>query len=377
MTIRAPYKIKMKWIVAFLVLSACVDKIDFIVPEPEVQTVIEGMISDGPGPYEVKITRGLDLNANESSVSPVEHARVTLYDDEDHSEDLAEITPGVYRTGGIIQGKLGHTYHIVAETQEGTIFQSEPDILNPPGEIENIQYEFEARTVVKNYGEVVADVFNIYVDSYAGTSQENFVRWRFKGTYKVTTHPELHETSVPPYTPYKDPPSCSGYIITPGPVGSGGVLEQVGECTCCTCWINEFEKVPQLSDAELVTDNKLRHIKIAEVPINNFTFHEKYMVEVEQMSLSRKAFEFFKLIRQQKEGASNIFQPPSGEIIGNITSTNSNNPAIGMFWAGAIKKKYIFIPRDAVPYIVIPIDFVTDACTLYPNSTSVKPLNWE
>jgi hypothetical protein len=366
--------LKIKWLVAFILLTACVDRINFNVPPAQFQTVVEGMISDRPGSYTVKVSKSLSLDASSSMRSPVEKAKIKLYDDEGNAEDFTETSPGEYTTGGILQGKVGHAYHIRLETPDGKIFESEPDRINRVGEVETIRYEFEARTVQKNYGEVAADVFNIFVDADAGSGDDNYVRWRFTGTYKVITHPELHAILPQGSTWLRDPPPCSGYIVAPA-LG-GGKLEKVADCTCCTCWINQFESVPQVSDGQFIQGNQFRNVKVAEVPINSATFSDKYMVEVEQMSLSRKSFEFFRLIRAQKEGASSLFQPPYGEIKGNVSPVNSAEPVIGLFWATSVKAKYLFIPRSEVPYLLTPMDLVTDACTNFSNSSANQPAFW-
>lgn len=371
-------RLKIKWLMAFMVLSACVERIDFDVPPAEFQTVVEGVITDSPGPYTVNLSQALKINADSSYRTPIQNAKIKLYDDEGNTEDFTEASPGVYITGGLMQGAVGHAYHIRIETVDGKIFESEPDKINPVGNVEDIRYEFEARTRQEPFGEVRADVFNIYVDANAGTEEENYIRWRMTGTYQVITHPELHYTDTPPYTPYKNPFPCSGYVLLSGPAGSGGTLERREDCTCCTCWVKQYESVPQLSDMQLVSGSEFKNVKVGEVPITNATFYEKYMVEVEQMSLSRNAFEFFKLIRQQKERASSLFQPPSGEIKGNIKAANSNDAVIGLFYATTIRKRTEFISAGNIPYPVTPIDYITLPCyDFYPNASATKPTNWE
>jgi len=366
--------LKFKWLVAFILLTACVDRINFNVPPAKFQTVVEGMISDSPGPYTVNVSKSLSLDASSPIPSPVENAKIKLYDDEGNSEDLAETTPGVYMTGGIIQGKVGHAYYIRVETADGTVFESEPDRINPVGEVDTIRYEFEARTVQKSYGEIEADVFNIFVDADAGAGNANFVRWRFTGTYKVLTHPEFHSIFLQ-VSSYIDPLPCSGYVVEPA-LG-GGKLLKVAECTCCTCWVNQFESAPQVSDGQFVSGNQYRNVKVGEVPINSATFSDKYRVEVEQMSLSKNSFEFFRLIRAQKEGASSLFQPPFGEIKGNVSAVNSTAPVVGLFWATSVKTKYLFITPGEVPYLLTPMDIITDACTVFSNSSTTQPAFWQ
>jgi hypothetical protein len=369
-----PTRIKIKWSIVFILLSACVDKIDFNVPSAQSLLVVEGMISDSPGPYTVYVSKSISLNADSSFHDPVQHAIVKLFDDGGNSEDFTETSPGEYSTAGVIQGQQGHSYFITLETEDGKTFKSAPDLLSPVGEIEEIRFEFEARTIQQPYGEEDANVFQVYVDAHAGAGDENYTRWRYTGTYKVVTNPEQHMIQADG-PPYRDPLPCSGYILEPA-LG-GGKLVQVGPCTCCTCWVNEYESEPHLSDNQLVSNNEFRNVKVAEVSINSTSFSDKYMVTVDQMSLSRTAFDFFKLIRIQKDGASSLFQPPSGQLRGNITAVNTDESVVGLFWATAIQSKYIFIQRSDVPYQVTRPDPNIGACTGYKNSTTKQPKFWE
>ncbi len=366
------------WLLA--VLIGCVEPIEFDVPPAAAQIVVEGMISDNPGPYTVRVSQAMDLGADSLNPMPVLNAEIRLYDDAGNVEDFTETSPGVYTSGGAIRGEVGRSYHITLKTDDGRIFESEPDVLNPGGEIGDIKFEYESRKVQVGDYELPDDVFNVYVDSRAAGGEENYVRWRFTGTYKVLTYPELNMTLVSgyPYLPYKDPWPCSGYIVTESGFGGGGTLEKVDDCTCCTCWARHYESKPQLSDNQLVSDNQFNNIKVGEVPISNVTFYDKYMVEVEQMSISRKAFEYFKLIRTQKDGASSLFQPPSGEIRGNVKAVNSDTKVVGLFWAASLKKKTAFIQKSDIPYLVTPITYVTEPCyDYYPNSSNEKPQQWE
>src|SRR5258705_12826159 len=134
--------LKTRWVIAFVTLSACVDKISFSVPPAQSLTIVEGMISDSPGPYTVKVSKSLSLTADSSFRDPIEKAKIKLYDDEGNTEDLNEASPGVYVTGGFIQGKVGHAYSIMIETADGKIFRSEQDRINPVGEVDQIRYEY-------------------------------------------------------------------------------------------------------------------------------------------------------------------------------------------------------------------------------------------
>ncbi len=367
---------KTRWGIIFLLLMSCVERIEFDAPSASLLTIVEGIISDSPGPYTVKVSRGLTLDENSTSTIALKNAKIKLYDDKGTTEDFKEISPGVYQTSGKIKGELNHSYYISVETPEGKTFESEPEKIDPAGDIENIKFEYEAKTVVKKFGETNSDVFNLFVDGKAADINESYLRWRFTGTYKIVNNPELHFTYTPPYTPYKNPWPCSGYILLPE-TGTGGKLEKIADCTCCVCWAEQYEALPQISDVGLVKNGEFKNVKVGEVAINSIVFDDKYLVLVEQMSLSKKAFDFFKLVRSQKEGASNLFQPPSGEIRGNMKSIVGNDLVVGLFWATSIKKKTIFIYPSDIPYPLPPKDIDTLPCTDYENSSTTKPAFWE
>ena len=250
--------ISIKWIFVFSAFIACVDKIEFDVPPAQSLLVVEGMISDLPGPYIIKISRAISINSDSLVGLPVSGVQITLFDDEGNEETLVESKAGEYATTGAIQGKIGHQYYVRLELKDGNVFQSIPEIMKPTGSLTAINFEYEARTRTTSFGEVDDNVFNIYVDGHASDIEENYTRWKFTGTYRVFTYPEKHMTEFPPYTAYKDPLPCSGYIIVPGPIGSGGLLERVGDCSCCECWARHFEVLPQLSDTQLVTGNEFK-----------------------------------------------------------------------------------------------------------------------
>lgn len=369
-------KILQAWLILFVMLFSCVEPIDFDVPPAQLLTVVEGRISDDPGPYTVTVSKGFSLDAQSNESTPVENATIQLYDDQGNIEYFTESEPGTYITGGLIQGEVGHTYYIRIETSNGQIYESEPEMLNPTGDLEAISFEYEERTREEIFGNVRADIFNIYIDGNSGPQEENFTRWKFTGTYKVLTYPELFERRISVYIPYKDPWPCSGYIVV-GAFG-GGRLEKRDECECCECWVNDFEPFPQLSDNQLVINGNFRNIKVGEVAVNSSTFYDKYLLEVEQMSMTRTSFEFFRLARAQKENASNIFQSTFGEIPGNIKGINTNDPIAGTFWATSIKKKSRFIEKSDLPIPVAPIEISTQPCYVrYQNASNIKPDGWD
>lgn len=365
------------WIAGLVMVDACVDPIAFDAQAPASVIILDGSITTDPGPYTITMTSGLSLDQDSTASGPVTGASIVLHSDKGEDEPFIEIKPGVYQTGGVVQGSIGSTYHISLTMPDGATFESEPETITPSGHVEKINYQFEARTIEKSFGTQAADVFNIFVDATSASAEStktSFVRWRFTGSYVIETHPELHLRWLQGENWFLDPFPCSGWVVDPGP--GGGVLRQAEECECCRCWITQHEPSPKLSDDQLVEGGLFRNLKVGEVPISRRTFFEKYKVQVDQMTISRNAFDFLKVIRAQKDGASNLFQPPPGKIVGNIKAVNASYPIVGLFWGASINTESIYISRNELPYVLAQ-DVITYPCTNYGNSTNIKPAEWD
>lgn len=96
--------------IASFALTSCQKVIDIDLNSKDPQIVIEGNISDQPGPYVVHITQ--TVNFSESNIFPaVTGAIVTITDNLNNAETLTEMSPGVYQTS-TLQGVPGRTYHL-------------------------------------------------------------------------------------------------------------------------------------------------------------------------------------------------------------------------------------------------------------------------
>ncbi len=359
-------------ILFIVLLVACVDRIeiDALTDAPS-QLVVEGFISNEPGPYTVRLFRSSKVEDVLSSATPFSARTVSISDNLGNSEVLTETSNGsgiyVTRPNGI-RGTIGRAYTLKIENRDGKIYESSRELIKPAGKVDSIYTEFESfkpQQGPTEYG------YRVFMNSTGDDKSDNYFRWRFKGTYRVETNPELHDT---PFGQGRIPAPrpCSGYIYN-------GNLVQVGPCFCCTCWVSQPEKKPIVSDNQFVTGGKFNRIEVGFVPVNAFTFFDKYMIEVKQLSLSKEAFEFWRIVQSQKEGASSLFQPPFGQAKTNIFPTNGGPEVLGIFYASAVARKIKFIKKSEVPVPVPnPSAIIPEACnTTFDLASVTKPFDWE
>lgn len=367
-------KITFLFIVSAILQTSCVERISFDVEIPSVYPVtIEGSITDQPGPYQIRVSKAFDVESKQSQKTPINVKSVKLFDSEGFTETLQKMDDGVYQTTDPeLVGVVGRAYNIRVEMLDGRIYESIPDTLYQTGTVEDVFFEFKEELNAEGstiYG------FDVFFNSTTGSTSNPYFLWKFVGTYKVETNPELYTISCGE-SRCPSPLPCSGYILGP----NGPYL--VSECECCTCWVDFFNDLPIISDNQFVEDGTFLNVKAGYVPVNQWTFMHRVHAEVQQLSLSRRAFNFWKGVKDQKESSNSLFQPNSGKIRGNFVQVSGPaGPVEGLFYASSISRNSVYITRnDVKPQNLIPpqnLPFTDDCSKLFPYSRKTKPTYWE
>jgi hypothetical protein len=383
----------------FLLLSdSCVDRLKDFTSDSYPQLVVDGHITDGPGPYTVKLSRTRKV-VDFSPLATVSARKVTIFDNVGNKEVLTEIGAGIYQTSPSgIRGVIGREYFVRIETRDDKIYESIPEKINPSGIVDSVYYEFEQNKTEQG---VNKHQFRIFMDSRGEPDGENLFLWKLTGTFRVETSPKLYFYIVGG-GPVKDPRPCSGFILDQ----SINKLNYVKPCECCQCWASIVDKIPNVSDNYLVSNARFKKVEMGIIPVEFWPFWDKTMVKVEQLSMSKIAFNYFKTIRDQKEGATSLFQPSIGKAVSNIFLKNGNEEVQGIFYAATISKKILFLsakdiplgpsvipPAPPLPPILYPrgdepeidSDFyskdkfiVRESCIFaFRNSTTQRPLEWQ
>src|SRR6478735_6310360 len=164
----------------FILLEACVDPYKIKLLPVSQKFVVDGLITNDPGPYDVKlsITTGFDNNLR---IAPAATgASVWIYDNFNNVEKLSEVSPGLYRSSKTgIRGIVGREYYIKIKTKFGREYQSSPQRLVAAGEISSVNLEFTPEGILGvrgNPGDYV-DALKIIMDSKGVVGEKNLLRW--------------------------------------------------------------------------------------------------------------------------------------------------------------------------------------------------------
>jgi len=103
-------KLKLLLFISIIVSFGCQKVLNINITNPNAKIVIDGVITDGAGPYFVTVSRATDINLSTPS-SIKENIKIYIWDDFGQRDTLIKIKDGVYHTVGL-KGIMGRTYYI-------------------------------------------------------------------------------------------------------------------------------------------------------------------------------------------------------------------------------------------------------------------------
>lgn len=357
-----------------IVVNGCVEPFNLKSSSFIERLIVDGEITDQPGPYKVKLSFSKNVLDTEGEIIPEVGASVWIEDNEGTEELLTALDgeDGTYVTEQM-QGMVGKSYRVKIVTQSGGKYESSWERIEPAGVIEDFYYEFEEDMITPDEGKIYdyVDGFNFFINASSNTESNGLLRWRCTGIYKILSAPQSN-TKFVGRAELPDPLPCSGYIVV------GGRLTQVDECTCCICWGYDYGTAVNVSDNANVSSNHFKDVLVGQVLITRPRFYERYYVEVEQLSVSENVYAFWKLLGDQQKATGSLFQSNSVRIKGNVISTtDSEEEVLGVFSASSIVKKSFYIDEGTIPYTVAEMEIAPQDCRKsVTNGTTTKPDFW-
>lgn len=342
-------------IVVLALFNSCVDPLDLKIDAQDRQLVVDGMITNEPGPYSVRLSRSKPYTSYTDSWSTVETgAQVVISDDKGNQETLQETKPGLYQTSPDgITGQIGNTYTLSIRTRSGENYTSAPETLMPVPTIDSLYFEVRPMQVLnENDVEETVHVVNVLVDTQDPALQQNYYMWQWQGTFRVSTQPWDYTEKI------------------------GGKRVAMPKDCCETCWVTALTNSVNVKDDRLQNGGNLKRYRVTQIPVTEQRFGFKYHILVKQLSISEAAFDYWRILKAQIEAGGSIQDPPPAIVIGNITNTsNPDQQALGFFGASAVTSKAIFISRDELG-VRVGEYIMPDDCRVLSNSTTEQPVFW-
>jgi hypothetical protein len=316
--------------------TGCIDPLtpDVDAPRPA-PLVVDGSVTDGPGPHEVRVTRAAAFEqSGEGAIRGVPGAAVTIIDETTGRRvGLTEASPtGTYRTAaGELTGTPGHAYRLQVTLSDGTVIRSETETMPPPVPIDSARAVYVAEP---------SPGFEVRVSSPEPAGAPSYYRWSVRSTFEA---PVLPEPMVPPFFCWAE----------------DGIGQEVAV------------RSDRLIDGERIVDERVRFVEAGSKT------SLAYQVDVTQRTLTQSAFAFWTQIEEQVEDVGDPFAPPPSPVRGNLRNeTNPEARVLGYFSAAGATQATVCIDARTDPGApLVPFRDADDPCAREEVSFQV-PSYW-
>ena len=348
-------KISIVLILFISFIGSCIDPLDINIDKEVNILVVEGSITTQPGPHKIRLTLSAKYGSVfDGFVRPVQKAKVVIRDSDGENFTLTEDEngSGIYSTSASFLPIVGKSYTLLIKTGSGIDYTSLPETITKASEILELNTEFSKVPIDDILFQTGLNVYATFQDDPA---EQNFYMWQNSGTYQTITHPEN--------------------FLARDPLGGPAVIPAPKPC-CSDCWVNETAD----NSLRLLKDNNVNGNMISDlaafVEDDGVRFADKYLIRIEQHSLSREAFQFFQLLRDQLSINGDIFDPPPATIRGNmINLTNPDENVIGYFRASDVSIDSVFLTQEML-LEPKPLLQINDDCQTYRGGTASRPDYW-
>ncbi|MDW3648512.1 MAG: DUF4249 family protein [Bacteroidia bacterium] len=343
----------------FFCFQACIDTIEIDLPESDGgRLVIEGSVERGPDAYVIRVSvrrTGQDIR---DIVLKLEEADIFLImNDEEvlplinNEAQLIEIRSFHFRHGA---DPASANFRIRVRLKDGRVFESEDQKILDPAASSSLAVNMSERSLVNDAGILIQED---YVELSVNTALRNDLGEELSYLWEVSGVYEFREVA------WTDDP---GFFPS----------------TCYVPVSSPPDEINVILASELSGDSLSNH-KIAETEAD-FRFVTGYYYTVLQKTIDEKTAKYWNQVAVNISRDGTIFDPPAGQIEGNIRNINDEqDEVLGYFYvAGVDTLRYLTIPDETGnqrhPCAIEPRQpLCCDCLASLVNSTLIKPRYWD
>jgi hypothetical protein len=331
-------------ILSVILVSGCIEPFDVTIAGGNNRLIVEGLITDEPGPYTVKLSRSSLLN--EGVFPPVTNAVVRIEEENGESETLRETGSGIYQTSSL-QGKTGERYRLLVTIDGSNRYETDWTLLKPSPSIDSVYSEFQ-ETLVDQEQKVG---FQFYLDASDPNNETIFCRYEWTEAWIYV---------VPK-------PSTSIYLgndqVIPIPGGGNPA-----------CW--EFEEFTGISIANSVSnsDEVISRQPLLFVSNDPEKLQVRYGLKVRQYAVTEEEYRFWEGLRETSSESGSLFDVQPQEVRSNLRNINNPDEAVfGYFSVSGVSTGAGFVDFEDLSGVGVE-DLYTDFCNseavFIPKSSS-------
>jgi hypothetical protein len=281
--------------------------------------VVEGAITNLPGPYTVRLS--LSTSLEWPQYRPVTGYEVKILDDLGTIETLTDHNDGSYTsTNDGIRGIPGRRYKIILTSPEGNIYESNFEKLEEPVGIDTLWAEYETQENLA-YDHLL-EGYRFFVTTQPASKDSVYFLWNLEGTYQYRANHFIH------------------YVFD-GELRTFAYWDSLN-----VCW--QTYQVPEIFSFNTlqVSEPFLAGYPLHYVNTEDKKLSIRYSLRAEQWVITKEAHEYWKNLREQAESLGSLHPVQPFQVRGNVRNVNDPEELVlGFFMAGAVTDYRIFVNR--------------------------------
>jgi len=304
-----------------LLLNSCVDEYwPDIGAKYDELLVVDGSLSNEPGPYIVKLA--MSSNIERPEYKPVSNYEVIISDNLGNSEVLKEIEKGTYQTSPDgIQGVIGRSYKLMIKSPSNNRYETEFEILKKPIEIDNVYSKVKYQTVAGYDHDL--NGLQFYVDTKMADVDTNYILWRLEDSFEYNANYRAKYI----YDKFR-----MQFLIP-----SDSLL---------TCWKTRKRKEIITASTKNLTEPIMLNMPLQFISTETKELSVRYSVLAKQYTLSYEAYDYWNKLIEIEDDVSWLYAIQPYPVLGNIRNiTDDNEIVLGYFMVAGIDKKRIFVDK--------------------------------
>lgn len=308
-------------VVSLLLFSfnSCIDEYWPEITDYQNLLVVDGMITNGPGPFQVDLSLSTDVNFPE--YIPYSGCEVSILDNTGAKIQFFESLEGSYISAGNgEEGIIGRFYKIVINTPTGRHYESDFDELIAPTKIDTVYPLLEPKQDPNYDYDLIG--YQFYVDTKEAVEESTHYFWRLEQTYEYHADFFIHfifDHGAEPFIP-----TDSLY----------------------TCWITE-----KINDIYVFGTTGISTPNLTAYPLNyvsteNRAISVRYGLLVNQFTIGEESYKFWRDVQSQNSGETSLYTQQLYQIRGNIKNINDEDePVLGYFTVAGKDTRRVFADR--------------------------------
>jgi hypothetical protein len=299
-----------------LLLNGCIVQFIPEINEEKELLVVEGLITNQPEVYKIKLSKSLPLGAK-NAARPLRHCLVTISDNLFNTYNLIETVPGTYVTDSTtFQGKIGVQYTLRINSNN-IHYQSMPMEIVPVPAIDSIYYE---KKIFREATDLLAadEGYQVYLNTHDPGNNCKYFRWNYSETWEFTL-------------PYD-------------------VVNK-------RCWITNNSDRINIKNTSVLAEDRVERFPLNYISNETDKLRVKYSLLVNQYSLNEDEYIYWEKLQNISEQVGGLYDIIPSAIPSNVSCIE--DPAekvLGYFSVSAKATKRIFI-----------IDYFPDLINLYSD----------